>query len=332
MIKLGAARQHQINYIGITEADLSLLKSKKQEFELIVNQLVDELYERIEAEPELLAIIERHSTIERLKETQRWYFLSMASGVIDEEFVERRLFIGKIHSRIGLTTNWYLGTYIIYLDIATTLFKKVLPNDWTDIVHSLTKMFNMDSQFVLEAYETDEKAKVEHLTDKQKHLLTGVSSVVQELVSLMVDLKRSSDTITDSVNKNADFQEKTHQNILYLDKEVESIQQVGGMMKEVADQTHLLGLNAAIEAARAGEFGRGFEVVANEVRKLAHRSKDSLVTIEERLNNINTTLTKVKRDSEHNSLYSQNQIESSEQLATFVQMIEKVTTELEGLK
>jgi methyl-accepting chemotaxis protein len=100
----------------------------------------------------------------------------------------------------------------------------------------------------------------------------GVSQRAHELAS---EGSQAVASATEQMRTISETVESTSRVISELSKQSQQISAIAAMIKEIAEQTNLLALNAAIEAARAGENGRGFSVVADEVRRLAERTSDS---------------------------------------------------------
>jgi hypothetical protein len=118
------------------------------------------------------------------------------------------------------------------------------------------------------------------------------------------------------------------------EKVVSDLGKMDGILRfieDVAASSNLLGLNAAIEAARAGEHGRGFSVVADEIRKMADNSSNSVKEISRILQQIREVILGISGKIENASLQGTRQAQATEQISAAMQDLAAVATELERL-
>jgi len=233
-----------------------------------------------------------------------------------------------------------LGVIARAMDALNTNLKNIF-NEIITSVHSLTSSATQLSSIAEEMSRTAESSssRANSVATASEEMSQTVVDVAKNTASIAESAKRAVDTaqhgnniVEKSVSEVREIDETVNESAKFVKSLGERSVHIGeivSVINDIADQTNLLALNAAIEAARAGEQGRGFAVVADEVRKLAERTAQATSEIEDMIKAIQNEVAKAVDKMDSATLKVQSGVDLTTQAGDALKAIVKSSDELQ---
>lgn len=143
--------------------DYNNLQKYKDRFIPLVDGIIDQFYVAIENDPELMNFFIYTTNLERAMKWQKAYFIELLQGVVDEQYIQKRIHSGWLHAEIGLPISFFIAFYRFFtinlFEMATSVAQVPIDEQYVKFITSLVKLILLDLSISAEVHE---KTMIDH--------------------------------------------------------------------------------------------------------------------------------------------------------------------------
>lgn len=314
-LQVGNRPTERLQFLNITEKTLEDVREAATYLHSYKSEMVNKFYENVTATEHLNEIINKHSTVERLKVTQNMYIEQFLEANITSEYVKTRVNIGEVHSRINLTANHFIMAHDMLIQFMTTILMEKLsknPDKMMRLVVAIQKLGTFDQQLIVDVYTESTfrtflfgvSEMLNNMTelDTTQNLIEGMDEQISESHSVTAATEQMSASIQDVSNHAVKVAEGTEEAVQsaqnsrkVIDQALNDIKQVGHVYDVVINDVNNLGQ----EIENTHEVINVIKEIADQTNLLALNASIEAARAGEYGQGFAVVATEVRKLSEH---------------------------------